>query len=320
MATDLSDRCRQLIEMQCGVLARWQAPAVGLGTGAIKSRLKGGHWRQMYFGVYATHAGDPSRPAWLWAAVLRAGPQAVLSHQSAAEMDGLAVTSSPLIHVTVPAEQHLSRIPGIRIHRSSRIHLARHPSRTPPRTRIEETVIDLTQAAPAFDAAFGVLCQACGSRLTTAARLRASLDGRRKVRWRSELHDALRDIADGTHSMLEVRYVKDVERPHALPRARRQAALTRQERRIYLDNLMEQFGVCVELDGRAAHPSAQRWRDIRRDNALASDGIVTLRYSWPDVAHRPCEVAAQIAAVLRQQGWTGTPAPCRSGCPVGAAR
>jgi very-short-patch-repair endonuclease len=317
MAIDLPYPCRQLIELQCGVLARWQAPAVGLGTNTIKTLLQGGRWQQMYLGVYAAHTGDPSWDARLWAAVLRAGPQAVLSHHSAADLDGLAVTPSTLIHVTVPAEQHLCRIPGVRIHRSSRLHLTRHPSRTPPRTRIEETVIDLTQTARTFDAAFGALCQACGSRLTTAARLRASMDGRRKVRWRAELRDAQRDIADGTHSMLEVRYVRDVERPHALPRERRQAAVSRPARRIYLDNLMEQFGVCVELDGQAAHPGAQRWRDIRRDNALAADGIVTLRYGWPDVVQRPCEVAAQIAAVLRQRGWTGSPAPCRSGCSAG---
>jgi hypothetical protein len=71
MATDLPDSCRQLIELQCGVLARWQAPAVGLGTSTIRSLLQGDRWQQMYLGVYATHTGDPSRDAQLWAAVLR---------------------------------------------------------------------------------------------------------------------------------------------------------------------------------------------------------------------------------------------------------
>jgi len=81
--------------------------------------------------------------------------------------------------------------------------------------------------------------------------------------------------------------------------------------------LYEEFGVGVELDGDLAHPPEAHWRDRHRDNAAAADGIITLRYSWPDVVRRPCHVAAQVAAVLRQLGWRGRPRPCGSHYPVG---
>ena len=74
--------------------------------------------------------------------------------------------------------------------------------------------------------------------------------------------------------------------------------------------------MCVELDGQAAHPAGARWRDIHRDNANAADGIITLRYSWADINERPCEVAAEIAAVLRSRGWTGRPRHCGPTCPL----
>jgi very-short-patch-repair endonuclease len=317
MTADLPEDCRQLIELQRGVLARWQAPAVELDWATIKSQLRSGRWRPLQRGVYATFTGEPCREAELWAAVLRAGPHAVLSHQTAAELEGLTSTRSEVIHVEVPGSARVDPIPGVRLHRSERLAEARHPSRMPPRTRIEETVLDLTQTAKTIDGAFGWLCQASGSRLTTPDRLLTALHKRRKVRWRGILLSALGDIGDGARSVLEIRYVRDVERPHGLPRARRQAEMTRSSGRIYLDNLVDPYRTCIELDGKAAHPAAERWRDIARDNASAADGITTLRYGWTDVAQLPCQTAAQIADVLRLRGWPGQPAPCSESCPLG---
>jgi very-short-patch-repair endonuclease len=316
MTANLPEGCRQLIDLQRGVLARWQAQEIGLEWSTIKWQLDSGRWASLQRGVYATFTGVPSWEATCWAAVLRVGPEAVLSHQTAAELDGLTNARSPVIHVSIPLTKHIGSIPGIRLHRSVRLANARHPSKTPPRTRIEETVLDLTQAAKTIDGAFGWLCQACGSRLTTPGLLLTALQQRPKVRWRAILLSTLGDIDDGAQSVLEIRYVRDVERPHRLPRARRQARVTRSSGRIYLDNLVDRYRTCIELDGKAAHPTAERWRDIARDNASAVDGLVTLRYGWADVTERPCKTAAQIAEVLRGRGWRGQPVPCGPSCPL----
>lgn len=86
----------------------------------------------------------------------------------------------------------------------------------------------------------------------------------------------------------------------------------------YRDILYREFGVAVETDGRAAHPASAGRRDTARDNAAAAQGLVTLRHAWADVTCRPWEVAAQVAAVLRQRGWRGSPRPCGPRCPVAA--
>jgi very-short-patch-repair endonuclease len=109
-----------------------------------------------------------------------------------------------------------------------------------------------------------------------------------------------------------------VERAHRLPVARRQAALRRGPRSQYLDNLYEDQRVAVELDGRAAHPAQNRWADIHRDNFFARYGIITLRYNWSDVTGRPCQVAAELSAILRGQGWPGSAQPCGPVCAVRA--
>ena len=110
---------------------------------------------------------------------------------------------------------------------------------------------------------------------------------------------------DGALSVLEYRYVRRVERPHGLPAARRQARISQGAGNSYLDNLYEEYGVCVELDGTAAHPADEQWRDKRRDNANAVRGLVTLRFGLLDLGDRRCQTAGAVATVLSRRGWPG---------------
>jgi Transcriptional regulator, AbiEi antitoxin len=312
---DIPDGCCGLIAMQRGVIGRRQALASGLAADTIETLLRTGRWRRIHRGVYAAFTGEPAREALLWAAVVHAGPDAMLSHQTAAELYGFADDLDGPIHVTGPRDgAHPGRIAGAVVHRVGRAREARHPYFLPPRTGIEATVLDLAGSALTLDEAFGWLCRATGKWLTTADRLRPGMLQRPAMRWRAELLGSLDMVDDGVRSNLEHRYVRDVERPHGLPRAVRQARVVRYGKPCYLDNLYEECLVCVELDGLAAHPPGERWRDFRRDNAGAVDGIITLRYGWPDVTGSPCEVAAQVAAVLRQRGWTGVPRCCGRAC------
>lgn len=76
----------------------------------------------------------------------------------------------------------------------------------------------------------------------------------------------LEDSADGALSWLERRYVHGVEVPHGLPKARRQVSVRQDSGTKFLDNLYEGYQACIELDGVAAHPQDQQWRDKERDN------------------------------------------------------
>ena len=175
-------------------------------------------------------------------------------------------------------------------------------------------MLDLAIGAASLDEALGWIFRACGSRKTTPDRLAAALALRDRMRWRTELGAALGLGAQGVHSLLEFRYVNRVERPHGLPAAARQYRVTRAGQRQYQDVTYQAYGVVVELDGRAAHPVELRWRDIRRDNASAAEGQVTLRYGWADVTQRPCQVAAEVGAVLSGRGWDGWLRRCGPAC------
>jgi len=302
---------------QADVVARRQSAAVGIDPDTMRNRLRSGRWQRLQRGVYAVFSGDPARETMLWAALLRAGPGAVLSHQTAAERHGLIDEPSPLITITVPAVRHPGRwakIPGTVIHRSDAILRTRHPVLLPPCTRVEDTVLDLIEIAPTFDDAYMWICRAIGRRRTTADRIRLAMDARKKMRWRREVALALGDAESGALSVLEYRYVHRVERPHGLPTARRQARIRQGTGNRYLDNLYEPYLVCVELDGTAAHPADEQWRDRRRDNANAVSGIVTLRFGLLDLGDRRCETASAVATLLRRHGWPGSLRACGAGC------
>jgi very-short-patch-repair endonuclease len=301
---------RELAAAQAGILTRRQALSTGLTDAAIVARVEAGRWQRVHPGVLATHSGPLNRAAQLWAAVLFAGPDAVLSHETAAEMFGLEARPEPSIHVTVPVDRKPVARSEVVVHGSRNVAGARHPALEPPRTRIEDTIVDLTQTSHDLDAAIGWLVRAVASRRTTPARLLAVLTGRRRVRWRRELSDALSDVADGSHSLLELRYARQVERAHGLPRGDRQHC----RNGTYEDVAYPGLRTSVELDGKVGHVAEHAFRDHRRDNAVVVAGARVLRYGFADVTQRPCVVAGEVAAVLRASGWSGKPRACGPGC------
>jgi very-short-patch-repair endonuclease len=307
---------RELLTVQGNAIARRQSVYSGMDPLTMRTRVRNGRWQRLQRGVYAAFSGEPSRETVLWAALLRAGPGAVLSHQTAAERHGLIDEPSSLITITIPASKRPARakISGLVIHRSDAILRTRHPAMLPPCTRVEDTVLDLIEIAPTFDDAYAWICRAVGRRRTTTDRIRLAMDARKKMRWRREITVALGDADGGALSVLEYRYIRRVERPHKLPVARRQARIRQRTGNMYLDNLYEEYEVCVELDGTAAHPADEQWLDKRRDNANAVSGLVTLRFGLLDLGDRRCETASAVATLLRRRGWTGSRRACGPGC------
>ena len=246
----------------------------------------------------------------------------MLSHETAAEVHGLTDKHAAKIHVTVPTSRRPAQhkpIPGVVIHRSDQSLPARLPEWRLPRTRIEDTVLDLVAAARTFDDAYSWVSGAISEKLVTAPMLRTALAARSRIRWRSLLTEAIDDADSGVHFPLERRYARDVERAHGLPAAQRQARRTIGGKTHYKDNWYAEYGICVELDGAAYHGAEQIRRDKHRDNVnLAVDAAKTYRFTLVDVTEKACRSAAMVAASLRRYGWQGQPHLCRRpGCEVG---
>jgi Transcriptional regulator, AbiEi antitoxin len=318
MSNDIPPGLSDAVHFQAGVVSRRQALRSGMSRSAITSKVKRGRWRQIHPGIYVTFSGPVGRDSQLWAAVLYAGKGAQLSHETAAEVNGLTDRRSQLIHVTIPAGRRVKQPPGVKMHRSAYLDLkARFPRGVVPHTLVEETVIDLVGAADSFDEACGWVTAAFGRRLTGEGPLRTTLGARGKLRWRGQLDEMIIAAAGGAHSVLEFRYDRDVERAHGLPRASRQVPFTRPDGgHGFRDRQYERFGLVVELDGKLAHPAERRGQDRSRDNDATAGGGSTLRYDWDDVTRRGCRTAAQVARSLASRGWKGQLRPCSPACPA----
>jgi hypothetical protein len=135
------------------------------------------------------------------------------------------------------------------------------------------------------------------------------LDNRRPPR--APLTEVLADVAAGTRSVLEQRYLRDVERAHDLPTGERQLRAATASGTVQRDIRYPARRALVELDGAFGHRDAvDRWADLQRDLDAALDDHLTLRAGWAQVLE-PCRLADVVATILRRRGWSGQARPCR---------
>ena len=182
-----------LLSAQAGVVTHAQAREHGFSARQIEFRAESGKWRRIHRGIYTTFTGKPPREAQLWAALLWAGKGAMISHETAAELQGLAEEQSETIHVTVPSSRRPlgNPMPGVVIHRSNQSRCDGVAPLKLPRTRIEDTVLDLVATARTADDAYRWVSRAVADGKVSAEGLRRALDRRKRFPGRKWLSDVL---------------------------------------------------------------------------------------------------------------------------------
>ena len=298
----------RLAREQAGVVSREQVLAFGLSRNVLDRLLRADSWRHLAVGMYLTAPVEPSWEALSWAGVLIGGNRARLGPESSGYLHRLVAAPPRILDVLVPADRRvrvagpwrfIREMPGVRSDRSSGA-----PSRLLPAT----TALDLANSRRPGEVV-GLITQVTQKRLTTPDRILTELAQRRVHQHRALIEGVLEDVQEGVESALEYRYLHEVERPHGLPKGKRQ--LRRVEFGYRIDVDYELFGLLVELDGLLGHEGLGRFRDMDRDNRHALIGALTLRYGWFDVADRPCGVAWQVYRALVQRGYTGPFRRCR---------
>ena len=215
----------ELTAEQGGAVSRSQLVGLGVTAEQIARNIALGRWQHSGLrGIYVTFTGPLPYLTRCWVALLYAGDGATLALESAAWLWKLRDDAPTDVSVMIPIARRVSPQAGIDIH--LRVHLAarRHPTRHPPITTVEDTVLDLVDTADRDTAAVDAILRACQRRLTTANRLLVAAERRKKMRRRALLHDVLTEVKHGVQSTLERRYFRDVERAHGLPRGARNLA------------------------------------------------------------------------------------------------
>jgi putative AbiEi antitoxin of type IV toxin-antitoxin system/transcriptional regulator with AbiEi antitoxin domain of type IV toxin-antitoxin system/uncharacterized protein DUF559 len=279
-----------LARRQRGYLTRQQLLDLGLGSEAIRYRVKAGRLIAVHTGVYAVGHVPISPPDRAYAAVLACGPDAVLSHGSAASLWGVDKRWRTPFEVTVPSARRRS---GIRIHRNSlhRRDIRRHdgirvtsPARTvldiSPRLRdkaLVRAVNDLRIARYLQPQDLQELVDRTPTH-QGAPRIRNLIDPKRSPT-RSELEDAFQDLT--------TRF--------GLPPALINARVAGYE----VDVLFPEEKVIVELDGYEFHATREAFEtDRERDATMLEHGHQTVRITWDRMTNRREREAARLNRIL----------------------
>lgn len=143
------------------------------------------------------------------------------------------------------------------------------------------------------------------SRALSAAEVWTALETMPRVKGRRELVRLLISASAGAESHLEHVGLTAVFNTSEFTGLLRQHVVRAHGQRHRLDMYDPETRTAVELDGAAFHSGVdQRERDLRRDAALASVGILTVRLSYRDIVGRPDWCRAIVRRVLhaRRQG------------------
>jgi hypothetical protein len=311
----LEEQFEALRRAQLGAFTRTQANDHGLSDRALAARCRSGRIQRIYRGAYVDFTGPVPWETRVWAAWLAYGPDAALAGETALRKHGLKGdwAESP-IRLEIPHTRRVRRQRGIVITRCRNLDRRLLGTREPAIVRLEVAVLTVAGRRSKAEDALALVLDACRQRLTTAQRLLDELGQLRRLPRRDLLLRGLRDARNGVESFLELVYLRKVERAHGLPTGKRQLRADRTGNPIYRDVEYEDFGVIVELDGRAGHEDAgSRWRDMSRDNAALLESKQTLRFGY-QLVNDPCTAAAQTATLLRLRGWSASPKPCAPTC------
>jgi very-short-patch-repair endonuclease len=310
----LADR---LVERQHGVATLSQLRELGFSRRMVSDRVRNGRFSRFHRGVYGVGPRLSQRTREM-AAVLASGPDAHLSHRSAAGLWGLLPSMEPGPHnaphpceVAVVLSKRGGHHHGILAHRI--IHLAtadralRHgiPVTSPGRTILDLAALasrttDVCARDPLPTVSHRDLEQAVAraerDRLVTPAELRARLEASPRRGGIALLRRVL-DLTGGpafVRSEAERRFI-DLLRTTDLPAPRVNARVGRFE----LDFYWERAGLAVEVDGFAHHAPRDRFESDRlRDAELVAQGIQVFRITWRQLEEAPNAVLGRVARAL----------------------
>jgi very-short-patch-repair endonuclease len=268
-----------------------QLRALGIRRGSYEHRVQVGALHRVFPTVLSVI--HPLIEPWTaeTAALLYAGDDVVISHDSAAALWGL--TASPSFVAITLIDRHIKGQPGLQIHRVKTMDLRdlRHhqgfPVTSPARTLID------CGASPNID-----------DLLNEARVLKLVKD--------SDIYAAM-DRCPRRKGVTVLRALLEAEKERGFTRSEAERILKRlvsdaglepptfntKVMGVEADAYWARLKLVVEVDGHRFHGHYRAFqRDRVKANRLVAAGFVVLRFTWPQLTQRPMQVVAEIARTL----------------------
>ena len=283
----------ELAERQHGVVASWQLSALGIGRRAIQYRLTVGRLHRIHRGVYAVGYRRLTRKGHRMAAVLAHGPDAVLSHRSAAAHWEIG---RPFWKFEVTTPQSKRSRKGMRVH-TARLQpedIATHDGIRV--TSVARTILDLASQMNA-DRLNRLIEEADRKELFDLRALDRAMARRPHaagVRRLNAVLAAYRVPAD-TRSNLE-RAFRALILDAGLPEPQYNVLVAG----LVVDVYWPQWKLVVELDGEPYHANPRAYENDRiRDATLQKIDVRVLRVTGRRMDNEPAAVLNDVLALRR---------------------
>ena len=309
----LDQAVAELASAQHGVFGLGQLRALGMSTRVVNRRATTGRLHRIHQTVYSLVPRELLKREGLWmAAVLACGPDAVLSHRSAAALLELRDWGWTKIEVTVP-RRSARRHEGVAVHRSTKL-TAKDVTvvNNIPRTSAARTLLDLAE-------------------VVTMRQLERSFDQAEiaEVFDLKAIQDQLarnptRAGAKAVRGVLETHYIGKTptwsENEEALLAITRPLGIPDPDTNqfvilddggppIRVDFVWRDQRVAIEADSRKWHLTRQRFEtDRQRDQRLIAAGWTIIRTTWKQMTRGPHELRPLLLTLL-------SPAPGSRGAP-----
>ena len=280
---------------QGGPISREQLLELGVAPGAIKSWLRSGRLHSYYRGVYLLGHEALTLKGRMMAAVLAYGPEAVLSHRSAAMWREILQSARAKIDVTVPGRTRRAQH-GIDLHlvrsldpRDVTVHEG------VPITTIPRTLLDLAEVLPRrrLKAAIETADRRGWFDGTAVQELLARSPGRHGLK---PLQSLLVDFEYDSLSRSELEALFfDFCAESGIPLPTMNVPILGYT----VDAHWPGTNVIVELDSRAFHLNAKAFEeDRKRDTQLVLAGYRVVRITHRQLTREPGAVARLLTQLL----------------------
>jgi len=286
---------------QNGVVTLDQLEALGLANEAIVKRVTRGRLHRIHQTVYSLTPEPMTQRGWFMAAVLACGPDAVLSHRSAAYLWGLIERPAGQIDVTAPNRRGRSPA-GVAAHRDGSLRPVDRTTRYGiPCTSVARALLDYAGVVPEWELRKAV-AQAEVLGVLDRGEMRSLLRrcrGRRGVARLRLIVDTLHPQTRRTRGELERRFLAMCIT----------AGLPQPEVNVWLDVLggdplqadflWREARLIVEADSRGFHDTASAFeQDRKREQRFQAGGWRVSRCTWNQVEREPRRLAGTIRSLL----------------------
>jgi hypothetical protein len=303
MKSGIDDLIAWFTAKQHGLIARWQALAVGITDWHLRVRVESGMLVQVHDGVYRLR-GVPYTQELRWlAAVLAAGPEAWLSHRAAGAFHGYEIRF-PKPEITI-AHQRECHLDGVLDHRTRRRHdvitVNGMPVTTKARTALDCAAV---MAPPAFKQ---MIERAVTGGVVTVGALLAVLQhrGGRGVDGTVLLRDTLRSglVDEKIQKELELLVARIIDSCDVPAPVRQHRLVCDDGREVFLDSAWPDRKKAVEAVGLRWHGDRKQFVKTRlRARSIRSSGWELDDYGWYEATEAIDEMRASVELF-----WAGIP-------------